>query len=184
MHCICSVSSQPLNVVPSHSPECSVFLLPSSSSRPSFSPLSMVLRKVEMRVALQHRPPQAPSRPPTVESFVLRLEPSMCCIAGKQDLCLTPYCIKAGKHSSFSSTQCEAFLYDVADYLIESIDETVEPCEDFFHFVCGTWIKNTRIPDDGKPFITNSDRKHAHLPSGCPKHIQYVTQSVGQQCCW
>ncbi|CAF3718768.1 unnamed protein product [Adineta steineri] len=50
--------------------------------------------------------------------------------AATQDLCLTPYCIKA------------------ADYLIESIDESVEPCEDFFNFVCGTWIKNTRIPDD------------------------------------
>ncbi|CAF0871999.1 unnamed protein product [Rotaria sordida] len=49
---------------------------------------------------------------------------------GDQDICLTPYCVKA------------------ADYLIESIDETVEPCEDFFNFVCGTWIKNTRIPDD------------------------------------
>ncbi|CAF4214582.1 unnamed protein product, partial [Rotaria sp. Silwood2] len=34
------------------------------------------------------------------------------------------------------------------NYLIESIDETVEPCEDFFQFACGTWVKNTRIPDD------------------------------------
>ncbi|CAF2099472.1 unnamed protein product [Rotaria magnacalcarata] len=47
-----------------------------------------------------------------------------------QDLCLTPYCVKA------------------ANYLIESIDQTVDPCEDFFNFVCGTWIENTRIPDD------------------------------------
>ncbi|CAF2933114.1 unnamed protein product [Rotaria sp. Silwood2] len=46
------------------------------------------------------------------------------------ELCVTPYCVKA------------------ANYLIESIDETVEPCEDFYHFACGTWIKKTRIPDD------------------------------------
>ncbi|CAF4138244.1 unnamed protein product [Adineta steineri] len=46
------------------------------------------------------------------------------------ELCVTPYCVKA------------------ANYLIESIDETVEPCEDFYQFVCGTWIKNSRTPND------------------------------------
>ncbi|UJR14935.1 hypothetical protein I4U23_001917 [Adineta vaga] len=46
------------------------------------------------------------------------------------DLCLTPYCVKA------------------ANYILESIDETVEPCENFFEFTCGTWLKNHRIPDD------------------------------------
>jgi membrane metallo-endopeptidase-like protein 1 len=46
------------------------------------------------------------------------------------DLCLTPYCVKA------------------ADYLLESIDESVEPCEDFYQFACGTWLKNARIPED------------------------------------
>ncbi|CAF4761568.1 unnamed protein product, partial [Rotaria socialis] len=46
------------------------------------------------------------------------------------DLCLTPYCIKA------------------ADYLLDSIDETVNPCEDFYHFACGTWLKTARIPED------------------------------------
>ncbi|CAF4126552.1 unnamed protein product [Adineta steineri] len=50
------------------------------------------------------------------------------------ELCVTPYCVKA------------------ANYLIESIDETVEPCEDFYQFVCGTWIKNSRIPDDSATF--------------------------------
>ncbi|CAF0915198.1 unnamed protein product [Adineta ricciae] len=51
-------------------------------------------------------------------------------IPASDDLCVTPYCVKA------------------ANYLIESLDETVEPCEDFYNFVCGTWIKNNRIPDD------------------------------------
>ncbi|CAF3477996.1 unnamed protein product [Rotaria socialis] len=54
------------------------------------------------------------------------------------ELCVTPYCVKA------------------ANYLIESLDETVEPCEDFYHFVCGTWIKNSRIPDDADSINTFS----------------------------
>lgn len=46
------------------------------------------------------------------------------------DTCSSPYCIKA------------------ADYLLSSIDQSVEPCEDFYQFTCGAWLKNTRIPDD------------------------------------
>ncbi|CAF4177876.1 unnamed protein product [Adineta steineri] len=50
------------------------------------------------------------------------------------ELCETPYCAKA------------------ANYLIESIDETVDPCEDFYQFACGTWIKNSRTPNDSNIF--------------------------------
>ncbi|CAF3997804.1 unnamed protein product [Rotaria magnacalcarata] len=50
--------------------------------------------------------------------------------AVEDNLCVTPFCIKA------------------ANYLLESIDEGVQPCEDFFQFACGTWLKNNRIPDD------------------------------------
>ncbi|CAF0983841.1 unnamed protein product [Rotaria sordida] len=45
-------------------------------------------------------------------------------------LCLTSYCIKA------------------ANYLLESINETVEQCENLYEFTCGRWLKNTNIPND------------------------------------
>jgi hypothetical protein len=38
----------------------------------------------------------------------------------------------------------------IANYILESIDETVDPCENFFEFTCGAWLKKNRIPDDGK----------------------------------
>ena len=38
----------------------------------------------------------------------------------------------------------------LANYLLQSIDESVRPCENFFKFACGTWLKNNRIPDDSK----------------------------------
>ncbi len=41
------------------------------------------------------------------------------------------------------------FLF-LANYLLESIDESVQPCDNFFKFACGTWLKNNRIPDDSK----------------------------------
>ncbi len=43
---------------------------------------------------------------------------------------------------------CFFFFFYLANYLLESIDESIEPCENFFQFACGTWLKNNRIPDD------------------------------------
>jgi hypothetical protein len=33
---------------------------------------------------------------------------------------------------------------------MESIDETVDPCENFYKFTCGNWMKNKKISDHGK----------------------------------
>lgn len=46
--------------------------------------------------------------------------------------------------------ELHADCFCLANYLLESIDETVEPCENFYQFSCGTWLRNNRIPDDGK----------------------------------
>lgn len=41
----------------------------------------------------------------------------------------------------------------VASTLLESIDETIDPCENFYQFACGMQIKNTKIPKDGKLIV-------------------------------
>ncbi len=38
----------------------------------------------------------------------------------------------------------------LAGYLLDSIDQSVDPCEDFYQFTCGTWLNTVRIPYDGK----------------------------------
>jgi neprilysin len=56
----------------------------------------------------------------------LQQQPEVC----KPDLCLTPGCIHT------------------ASKILSSLDPTVKPCDDFYHFACGKFINETNIPDD------------------------------------
>ena len=35
-----------------------------------------------------------------------------------------------------------------AKELLKTMDKTVDPCQDFYLYACGNFIKNTKIPDD------------------------------------
>lgn len=52
------------------------------------------------------------------------------------NLCLTPDCIKT------------------AARMLESIDNSIDPCEDFFEYACGTWNRLNAIPDDTPNYST------------------------------
>ncbi|CAF0819256.1 unnamed protein product [Rotaria sordida] len=48
--------------------------------------------------------------------------------SNENDICLTRICVEA------------------ANNLLKSIDETIDPCENFYQFTCGAWLKNRKIP--------------------------------------
>lgn len=48
----------------------------------------------------------------------------------KEEVCLTPGCVHA------------------ASKMLEQMDQTVEPCDDFYEFACGQYVEDTIIPDD------------------------------------
>jgi hypothetical protein len=50
-------------------------------------------------------------------------------------------------------------LYSIANDLIRSMNESADPCEDFYNFACGTWIKNTRLHGDCKKNLIFDESK-------------------------
>lgn len=48
----------------------------------------------------------------------------------KDKICLTPGCIHT------------------ASKVLDAMDSSIEPCDDFYHFACGKFVKNTNIPDE------------------------------------
>lgn len=56
----------------------------------------------------------------------------------ESDICLSPGCIHT------------------ASKILQDMDPKVEPCDDFYQFVCGNFIKKTNIPDDKSSVTTFS----------------------------
>lgn len=48
----------------------------------------------------------------------------------KDNVCLTAGCIHT------------------ASKVLDAMDSTIEPCDDFYNFACGNFVKNTNIPDE------------------------------------
>ena len=64
-----------------------------------------------------------------------------------------------------SKKNCLQSCLKTANELLKQMDKSVDPCEDFYLYACGNFIKNTKIPDD------KSDYSYAGSP------IQNLTDS-------
>ena len=65
--------------------------------------------------------------------------------AAAADVCMTPECVTA------------------AAAIIESLDEGVDPCEDFYGFACNGWIERHQIPKGQSAWSVTDQRSEDNL---------------------
>lgn len=75
-----------------------------------------------------------------ISNFITEFLSEMCFVSDetKHKLCTTPTCIK------------------IAANMLDSIDFSTDPCDDFFSFTCGKWLKENIIPDDRVEYSINT----------------------------
>ena len=46
------------------------------------------------------------------------------------------------------------YFSHIAARLMDSMDATVDPCQDFYQYACGSWMRKNVIPDDKTGYST------------------------------
>src|SRR5258708_7670401 len=55
------------------------------------------------------------------------------------------------------------------------MDQSISPCDNFYNFVCGKWIKKTPIPDDsGSDDMFSQSEEKLHLGLKCKKLTYFL----------